>query len=809
MRILKFLAAALALSPILIATALDWMNDVRIARKQMEAVAQNAADGLTREPDDEPSAEEAIAAPDIWSEPAQGSFAWRLKNEISKWCTSPPDDTQPDDNPLTRPDSDPRAKYDPLTKSIAAVFDPPEIDLSDVEYVPEEERHKIEKIAFVGNSYFDDMFLAEYAKLEPGAGFYVGDNRTAAARLQKTYQFFGFIHARVSLQQGNAPDDREVVFQIDEGPRVEVTKLHFVGNQEYSAARLLPELRNVPVVHLPGLDDVVLITLDNLLRPYEAIGTNTFALRLFYDNRGYKNVSITPRLVTTNDPSRVEVEYQIDEGEPPIRRGDEPEAVRPRQLIATSENLRHTPNTWERSWFLDMPESKYSSIKLAGVWVPAEKRARVPAASVPAKSTRDKELDFRDIDRLVFHGAESFTTHEIQRFLKGELDLIRAAHPSFGLTTYCDALVHSIKNGYHHRGFRDAKAKVVVNEAEHRLEVTIEEGARIRCGGIIVTGASATQTAAVVRHLEKWTGSSDFEWRVGAFCPFDDATMSELEQRVERAFAKEGFLHPEFELRPGPGSSNQALALLVEVANPGPRAVLGKIAVAGNCRDSEEDLLRVLELSPGSPYDTGLAKRLKKRLWESGRYLGIEVTTCESPAQTGVAERPIDLNIEVQEYDAAPPLAEELPPAKRALIKLQQWITRWSEGKSEEDLVFELAPDVRQGAVPSPQPVRFRLVVSPERGQILSYSVQGRGTDSPIVSSTIAALPDRLVFASLHRQAQVTMPVSGDLRLELSLEGGSRKSKPGAATGGAFYLSSGSRLRHDKTVSHSPLLIEL
>jgi len=29
---------------------------------------------------------------------------------------------------------------------------------------------------------------------------------------------------------------------------------------------------------------------------------------------------------------------------------------RARQLIYTSENLRHIPNTWERFWFLDMPD---------------------------------------------------------------------------------------------------------------------------------------------------------------------------------------------------------------------------------------------------------------------------------------------------------------------------------------------------------------------------------------------------------------------------------------------------------------------
>jgi hypothetical protein len=30
--------------------------------------------------------------------------------------------------------------------------------------------------------------------------------------------------------------------------------------------------------------------------------------------------------------------------------------VRTRELVFTSENLRHIPDTWERIWFLDMPD---------------------------------------------------------------------------------------------------------------------------------------------------------------------------------------------------------------------------------------------------------------------------------------------------------------------------------------------------------------------------------------------------------------------------------------------------------------------
>lgn len=32
--------------------------------------------------------------------------------------------------------------------------------------------------------------------------------------------------------------------------------------------------------------------------------------------------------------------------------------TRARELINTSENLRHIPEIWERTWFLDMPDTE-------------------------------------------------------------------------------------------------------------------------------------------------------------------------------------------------------------------------------------------------------------------------------------------------------------------------------------------------------------------------------------------------------------------------------------------------------------------
>ncbi len=32
--------------------------------------------------------------------------------------------------------------------------------------------------------------------------------------------------------------------------------------------------------------------------------------------------------------------------------------LRARELINTSENLRHIPEIWERTWFLDMPDTE-------------------------------------------------------------------------------------------------------------------------------------------------------------------------------------------------------------------------------------------------------------------------------------------------------------------------------------------------------------------------------------------------------------------------------------------------------------------
>jgi hypothetical protein len=137
----------------------------------------------------------------------------------------------------------------------------------------------------------------------------------------------------------------------------------------------------------------------------------------------------------------------------------------------------------------------------------------------------------------------------------------------------------------------------------------------------------------------------------------------------------------------------------------------------------------------------------------------------------------------LQEYDKAPPLAKELSPAERALVKLGEWLRQWSKGEIEEDIVVSAIsfPDriLAQGVAESdPQPLAarpgetqhtLRMVWGPDRGQTLALTTTTGGAE-PLFDVLLASYPDRLVLASPRRQVKVELPNPGGRRLPLYLK---------------------------------------
>ncbi|MGR3501308.1 outer membrane protein assembly factor BamA [Pseudaestuariivita sp.] len=101
------------------------------------------------------------------------------------------------------------------------------------------ERPTINRISFEGNRRIDDEDLSPIVESTPRRVFNPAQAELDAARITEAYAQQGRIAARVTPRLIRRSDNRiDLVFEIFEGDVVEIERIGFVGNSEYSDGRL-------------------------------------------------------------------------------------------------------------------------------------------------------------------------------------------------------------------------------------------------------------------------------------------------------------------------------------------------------------------------------------------------------------------------------------------------------------------------------------------------------------------------------------------------------------------------------------------
>ena len=168
------------------------------------------------------------------------------------------------------------------------------------------EKPVLQKITFKGNHKIKEKELLDMLLgLRVGQGYDVGANREAARRIEQHYQEKGYLHAKVELEKGNSLQDREVVFCINEGPKVVVSKISFSGNKFVSG----------PVLKTQVKTRTQILWLFGGKYDQSTIPEDVNALKTYYHNLGFFDVTVTPREGISDDKARVHLEYVIEEGE--------------------------------------------------------------------------------------------------------------------------------------------------------------------------------------------------------------------------------------------------------------------------------------------------------------------------------------------------------------------------------------------------------------------------------------------------------------------------------------------------------------
>ncbi len=108
------------------------------------------------------------------------------------------------------------------------------------------ERPLLTGVFYVGNQAIKKKKLSAEAGIKAGDPADPFDVAEARRRLEEYYHSKGFSSARVAVVEGDRPEDRRVVFLINEGNKQRILWTGFVGNTIASDARLRTQIRSKP-----------------------------------------------------------------------------------------------------------------------------------------------------------------------------------------------------------------------------------------------------------------------------------------------------------------------------------------------------------------------------------------------------------------------------------------------------------------------------------------------------------------------------------------------------------------------------------
>ena len=166
------------------------------------------------------------------------------------------------------------------------------------------ERPIVRRVEYKGLKKVKQKVFDSMTQLKPGSPFDVSSNRECARRMEEYYRDKGFAFATVTLEKGDDRDDREVVFLISEGPKVHVSSVQFDGNREFYDGILKTKTRT---------KTRILWLFGGKYDP-SSVKDDIEGVKQYYHSLGYFDVDIKHRLEFSEDKSKLEIHYDVDEG---------------------------------------------------------------------------------------------------------------------------------------------------------------------------------------------------------------------------------------------------------------------------------------------------------------------------------------------------------------------------------------------------------------------------------------------------------------------------------------------------------------
>ncbi len=166
------------------------------------------------------------------------------------------------------------------------------------------EKPEIESVEFTGNKKFKAKDLFGEVDLAPGSPL----DRYAVNRgrdnIERKYKEAGYYYAKVAVDEEVLKNERRVIYQVVEGPRVRVRKILFEGNVSYAPYRLKKEVKTKEYIWIFRTGEF----------DSERAEHDCADLRNFYRNEGYLDAQVSYRIETSEDRRDLMLVFVIDEG---------------------------------------------------------------------------------------------------------------------------------------------------------------------------------------------------------------------------------------------------------------------------------------------------------------------------------------------------------------------------------------------------------------------------------------------------------------------------------------------------------------
>ena len=166
-----------------------------------------------------------------------------------------------------------------------------------------DESPKVEGINIIGNIELDTGKLMNQVTLRRSEIFSDRLRWESERAIRKLYHEKGFylVSIQVHIDKDDEKNTNQVTFEIDEGPRVRITEINFIGNDQVDAKKLRKQMKTRIGKHF-----------DEILFAEEDINYN---LRNYYQDQGFAQVKIlghTKRF--TEDKIGLMLDVTVDEG---------------------------------------------------------------------------------------------------------------------------------------------------------------------------------------------------------------------------------------------------------------------------------------------------------------------------------------------------------------------------------------------------------------------------------------------------------------------------------------------------------------